>query len=469
MATTADVLVVGAGPTGLTAATELAARGVSVRVLERRFGESNLTRAFAVHARTLEFLDSRGMSDELVDRGTTVSALRVFGRLRVDLSGLPSRFPYVLVVPQYETERVLAKRADALGVEVAHGREVVGLRQNGDGVELDVRTPDGGDERWAASYVVGADGVRSAVRDLVGLPFPGRSVVRSVMLADVRLTEAPADVLTVGAVGDGFAFVAPFGDGWFRVIAWDRDRQLPDDAPVRLDEVREVARRALGTDFGMHEARFLSRFHSDERQAPRYRIGRVLLAGDAAHVHSPAGGQGMNVGMLDAANLGWKLAAEVRGEAVPGVLDTYHAERYPVGRAVVRFSGGLLRMALLSARPLRALRMGVARLALSIPAVEGRAARTVSGLATSYPAPPGSPPLTGRRAPDLPLSKGRLYEALRGGRFVLVRPPGVEELAGGPHVDQVTGDGPGLLVRPDGYVAWSGTDGITALRRWYRT
>lgn len=157
--------------------------------------------------------------------------------------------------------------------------------------------------------------------------------MQSVMVADVRLSEPPADVLVVDAVADGFAFIVPFGDGWHRVIAWDRRRQLPDHAPVELDELRAITRLALGTDYGMHDPRWLSRFHSDERQIDRYRVGRVFLAGDAAHVHSPAGrpagGQGMNIGLQDAANLGWKLAATVQGWAPDGLLDTYHSERQP--------------------------------------------------------------------------------------------------------------------------------------------
>jgi len=160
-----------------------------------------------------------------------------------------------------------------------------------------------------AGYVVGADGRHSTVRTAIAMPFPGRSVVRSVMLADVRLTQPPPGTLTLNAAGGAFALIAPFGDGWFRVIAWHRDNQPAEDVPVSLEEVADVARQALGTDYGLHDPRWMSRFHSEERQVPHYRDGRVLLAGDAAHVHSPAGGQGMNTSLQDAANLGWKLAA----------------------------------------------------------------------------------------------------------------------------------------------------------------
>ena len=202
-------------------------------------------------------------------------------------------------------------------------------------------------ETYRARYVVGADGVHSRVRDALGLDFPGQAIVQSLMLADVRLTDAPDEVLSINAADDCFAFVAPFGDGWYRVFAWDRRHPQPDSAPVDLDEVRAVTRRALGTDFGMHDPRWMSRFHCDERQVTRYRVGRVFLAGDAAHVHTPAGGQGMNTGIQDAANLSWKLAAAVQGGAPAALLDSYHGERHPVGRMVLRSSGALIRLVMI--------------------------------------------------------------------------------------------------------------------------
>ncbi|HEU5157874.1 MAG TPA: FAD-dependent monooxygenase [Streptosporangiaceae bacterium] len=465
---TTEVLIVGAGPTGLLLAGDLARAGVAVTVLERRAGQSNLTRAFAVHARTLEQLDQRGLADELVETGERVSSLRAFGRIRLDLSMLPSRFPFLLVTPQYETERVLEQRARELGVEIVHGTEFVGLRQDGDGVTADVRSADPtAADTWRAAYLVGADGVRSAVRHAIGLPFPGRSAIRSVMLADVRLAETPADVLTLNGVRDGFVFIAPFGDGWYRVIAWHRHHELPDDAAVDMDEVRRLTRIALGTDYGMHDARWTSRFHSDERQAPRYRVGRVFLAGDAAHVHSPAGGQGMNTGLQDAANLGWKLAAVLRGRAPDSLLDSYDAERHPVGRMVVRASGALLRLALFAPAPLRALRDVTAGAVVKIDPIARRFAGMVSGIDIGYPAPRGAHKPAGRRAPDIRLTgdgSARLYEALRAGRFVLATRAGAA--AGSPtalpdgwgaDVDVVASaaEPTTMLVRPDGYVAWA--------------
>jgi 2-polyprenyl-6-methoxyphenol hydroxylase-like FAD-dependent oxidoreductase len=452
-----DVLIVGAGPTGLLLAGDLAAAGVACTVLERRGEESNLTRAFAVHARTLEVLDARGLADELIATGQPLGELRLLDSARIDLSTLPSRFPYLLVTPQYETERLLAERARKAGAEIIHGAEVTGLRQDADGVDVEVRI-NGETVTRRAKYVVGTDGIGSAVRKALGLPFPGRSAVQSVMLADVRLTDAPTEVLTANASGDAFGFMAPFGDGWYRVIAWDKSRQQPDDAPVDLDEIRAVVRRALGTDYGMHDARWLSRFHSDERQVPQYRVGRVFLAGDAAHVHSPAGGQGMNTGLQDAANLGWKLAAAVQGWAPAGLLDTYQDERHPVGRSVLRMSGGLLRFAMLGPRVLPLAR-ALFGLVTSLPAARRRAAGLVSGVGLGYSRPRGAHPLVGRRAPDLPLADGRrLYEALREGKFVLIAPEGEHPDGWRDRVlatNPASGSRRVLLVRPDGYIGWA--------------
>lgn len=473
---TGNVLIVGAGPTGLLLAGDLAAAGIGCTVLERREEEtSNLTRAFAVHARTLEMLDARGVADDLVATGERVGELRVLRATSLDLSRLPGRFPYVLVTPQYETERVLRERAVSAGAEIVHGAEIVGLRQDAAGVDVDVRTAGGGTRTRRASYVVGADGVRSTVRRALGLPFPGHAAVRSVMLADVRLADAPADVLTVDATGDAFAFLAPFGDGWYRVIAWNRRHQAPDSEPVDLGELREVTRRALGTDHGMRDPRWTSRFHSDERQVPRYRVGRVFLAGDAAHVHSPAGGQGMNTGMQDAANLGWKLAAELWGWAPSWLLDSYHEERHPVGRLVLRGSGAMLRFALAEPRWLRGARTAGAWAATHVRPVARRLAGAVSGIDIGYPAPRGSHRLTGRRAPDVPLagSPGRLYGLLGDGLFVLVvaaNDPAVTYLAtkrwaGRVHCALAGGaTRTTALVRPDGYIAWA-TDETAPDRR----
>ena len=451
----AEVIVVGAGPTGLLLAGDLAEAGVGVTVLERRDGTvSNLSRAFGVHARTLEELDARGLADDLVPTGAALDRLRLFERVEVDLSGLASRFPYLLITPQYNVENLLRERALKAGVELVTGAEVTGIEQDADGVT--VRT---GGTVHRAAYVVGADGYHSAVRQAIGQPFPGKSILRSIMLADVKVAEQPGELLTVNGVGDAFAFIAPFGDGYHRVFAWDRRRSVPDDEPLTLAEVSDVTRRALGTDFGMHDARWLSRFHSDERQVPDYRAGRVFLAGDAAHVHSPAGGQGMNTGLQDAANLSWKLAAVLRG-APDELLDTYHAERHPVGKAVLRSSGAIIRAAMIKSSAGQAVRGMVARTVLSIPHLAAKITGQLTGIGYTYPAPSGAHELVGTRAEDVPLAGGgRLYEALRGQRFVLLGEADINGWQDRVDVAQpATPGGPLVLVRPDGYVGWAGTN-----------
>ncbi|MFE6165369.1 FAD-dependent monooxygenase [Streptomyces sp. NPDC056486] len=462
-ASTSDpaVIVVGSGPTGLLLAGDLAAAGVPVTLLEKRpHGISNLSRALVLHARTLEQLDARGLADELEAMGKTLGRLRLFAHLDVDLEKLPSRYNHLLVLPQYEVERVLERRAIAAGVDFRYDNEVTGLTQDADGVTLEVRGPGGESATLRAAYVVGADGMHSPVRKAIGLPFPGKSAIRSLVLADVKLAEKPASVLTVNAAGDAFAFIAPFADGYYRVIGWNRAHNVPDSEPLDLEEVKEITRLALGRDYGMHDARWMSRFHSDERQAPAYRVGRVFLAGDAAHVHTPAGGQGMNTGLQDAVNLSWKLAAAVNGRASDGLLDTYQSERHPIGKAVLRSSGGIVRLAMAKRPWSIAGRAVFASFVSAVRPVREKAIGKITGIGYAYPAPKGAHRMAGHRAPDIALKEGRLYEALREGEFVLIVPEGE---------DYKVGDGAGqavvthwasdrrttLLVRPDGYVAWA--------------
>ncbi|MCX3059164.1 FAD-dependent monooxygenase [Streptomyces beihaiensis] len=463
------VVVVGSGPTGLLLAGDLAAAGVPVTLVERRAHKiSNLSRAFVVHARTLEQLDARGLADAVERQGTRLDRLRLFHHLTVDLTGLPSRFNHLLVVPQYEVEKVLERRAVDAGVTFAYETEVTGLTQDAAGVTLATRTADGESGELRAAYVVGTDGMRSSVREALGLPFPGKSVIRSVVLADVKLAQEPENLLTVNAVGDAFAFIAPFGDGYYRVIGWIRSHDVPDDAPLGLDEIKEVARLALGHDYGMHDPRWMSRFHSDERQAPHYRVGRVLLAGDAAHVHTPAGGQGMNTGLQDAANLGWKLAAVAGGRAGQELLDTYEAERHPVGKEVLRSSGGIVRMAMANSPWTLAARATLTAVLNRVRPARDWVVGGITGIGVAYAAPKGAHRLVGKRVPDVSLQDGsRLYEALREGKFVLVLPQGVDaEREFGKDAVAVarwaSGRRTSLLVRPDGYAAWASEAGGAA-------
>ncbi|MFF0483959.1 FAD-dependent oxidoreductase [Streptomyces sp. NPDC004435] len=466
--TDTDVIVVGAGPTGLLLAGDLAAAGLDVTLVERRpAGRSNLTRAFGVHARTLELLDTRGLADALETTGTPLTRMRLFGNLSLDLRRLPSRFDHLLITPQYEVERLLEQRAIDSGVTFRHDTAVHALHQDEDGVTAELTGPEGTPLTLRARHLVGTDGHRSTVRTSLGLPFPGDSVIRSIVLADVRLTDEPAGSLTVNGSGGAFAFIAPFGDGWYRVMGWDRTRQVPDSEPVDLEEVRSLAQRALGTDHGMHDARWISRFHSDERQVPAYRVGRVFLAGDAAHVHSPAGGQGMNTGLQDAANLSWKLIAVHRGDAPDpeALLDSYQTERHPVGAMVLRSSGALIRLAMAHTPVTRALRALATTALNTLRPASAKALGMISGLGITYAPVPGGGRTSGRRAPDVTLREGRLHELLRTGEFVLIAPegttPALPPLAPttAARTVRATWTDPDrrttTLVRPDGYVLWS--------------
>ncbi|GAA1876960.1 FAD-dependent oxidoreductase [Lapillicoccus jejuensis] len=456
-----DVLVVGAGPTGLTAAGDLAALGRRVVVLDRRPEPGRASRAFATMPRTLEVLADRGLADDLVAEGSPTRSVRLLGRGRLEFDVLDTPFPFVLIAPQTVVDAALLRYAETQGARVERGVEVVGLTQDADGVTVTTRDADGTTGTRRASYVVAADGAHSTVRDLLGVPFPGPTVLSSVVLADVRLTDPPtADGgLTVGTTTQVFGFLAPYGDGWFRSMTWDRRDQRPESDPVDEDRVGEVLHEALGRDVGVAEVGWRSRFHSDERQVGAYRHGRVLLAGDAAHVHSPVGGQGMNTGIQDAVNLAWKLDAVLAGAPDP-VLDSYQDERHPVGAAVLRRSGGMLRALLLHPQPLPLLRDLLVALAVRVPGVPARIAGGVAGTSLRYDAPPrqgGRPaahPLVGTRAATVPLEGS---DPLPAPAFRLVRGRDDAPVDGvGLAQTRRTDDGPALLVRPDGYVAWAG-------------
>jgi 2-polyprenyl-6-methoxyphenol hydroxylase-like FAD-dependent oxidoreductase len=415
-----DVAVVGAGPTGLALAGELGLAGVRCRVLERRDDQPNITRAFAVHARTLELMDARGLADQIVARGNQVPSVSPTPGATLDLSTIASRFPMLLIVPQSGTERILEDRARELGVPVSYGAEVVGLEQDADGVRLEV-LGGSGRETVQASYVVGTDGAHSAIRRLVGVDFVGRQYQTHIMLADVTLANPPGETLFGTSNANGLVLFVPFGDGWFRAISWDRTReQAALDEPVTLTELRESFLRIAGDDYGMGEPRWQARFLSERRQARDYRVGRVFLAGDAAHVHSPVGGQGMNTGIQDAMNLGWKLAATVRGWAAPDLLDTYQAERHPVGSSVLALTDTLYKLVLSSSTMGAAVRRTAIRTAMHFGPARTMLAERLTGIGIHYDRPSGSHRFTGSRMPEVGADGKKVYDALRAGRFVLV-------------------------------------------------
>jgi 2-polyprenyl-6-methoxyphenol hydroxylase-like FAD-dependent oxidoreductase len=451
---TSDVVVVGAGPTGLMVSAELAQGGADVVLLEERIDMPNITRAFAVHARTLELLDARGMADELLTRGVPVYEVAPPGGATMNLRELPSRFAMLLVVPQSGTEHVLQTRVDDLGVSVVRGAEVVGVSQDDDGAT--VQCADGTSLR--AKYVVGCDGAHSTVRRTAGIGFEGKQYETHILLADVHVTRAPQDTLSGVTNERGAVLMIPFGDGWFRAIAWDRLReQAPLHEPVTVEEIRDSFLRIAGEDYGMTDMRWSSRFLSERKQAERYRSGRVFIAGDAAHVHSPLGGQGMNTGIGDAMNLGWKLAQAVGGSAPDWLLDSYQGERHPVGAAVLRLTDAFNQLVLGRSKAQRMVQTALIGTITRVPAGRRFMAGQLSQIDIGYPrAARSDHRMVGKRMPDVDCRGTRLYELLREGRFVMATTDDVvvdrADVVHAVHRD--TGLPAAVLVRPDGYVAW---------------
>jgi 2-polyprenyl-6-methoxyphenol hydroxylase-like FAD-dependent oxidoreductase len=469
-----EVIVVGGGPTGLMLACELGLMRVPVAVLERLSEPTGLSKALGMHPRSLETLDLRGLLDRFA--GTPVPWIN-FAGFTVELPELGGSQPHSLAVPQARVEAVLEARALELGVDVRRGHELVGLHQDQEGVTVDVRGPDG-EHRLRGRYLVACDGAHSAVRHGCGIEYAGTDPTLVAVLGDVRLSDTPGGALPRGLTRTGTGIVAafPLEPGVTRVAAIEWGRPPVDrDVPVTLDELRSAIRRVLGAEPAMSDPRWLSRTTDTARQAERYRDGRVFLAGDAAHVHFAFGGQGLNTGLQDAANLGWKLAAAVRGWAPPGLLDTYHRERHAVGERVLMNTRAQVAMSAPGAM-VTAVRALFGEL-LTREQVRRHLAEMITGVDIRYDmgADGAAHPLVGGWAPDLPLvasgGASRVGELMRGGRAVLLdlaERGGLRDVAAGwaDRLDVVAARCDGrpapadaLLIRPDGYVAWAAASG----------
>jgi 3-(3-hydroxy-phenyl)propionate hydroxylase len=478
------VLIAGGGPTGMMLAAELALADVDVAIVERRANQDlAASRARGLLSRTIEVLDQRGVADRFVSEGQEVQVWGEFAGVQMGISDFPTRHNYVLALSQNHIERILAGWVDELPVTILREREVTGFAQDGNGVSVEVS--DG--QSLQAEYLVGCDGGRSLVRKAAGIEFPGWDPSVSQLIAEVEMDEEPE--LGIRHDDKGIHAIGPL-DGGTRYGVVVREEQLGQTAEPTLRDLSQLLVSARGTDYGLRSAASISRFTDMSRQAASYRKGRVLLAGDAAHVHSPMGGQGLGTGVQDAVNLGWKLAQVVKQTSPEGLLDTYHAERHPVGARVLKTTMALNALARKDDR-IDALRDVLADV-LSADDARKRIAGRLSGLDIHYDPGEGHP-LLGRRMPDLDLitSSGplRVFSLLHDARPVLLNfgePAGLDIAPWADRVRTIDARYAGswelpvlgaitpptaALIRPDGHVGWvgDGTDsGLhDALTTWF--
>ncbi|QNJ90528.1 rifampin monooxygenase [Mycolicibacterium fluoranthenivorans] len=454
-----DVIIAGAGPTGLMLAAELRRHGVQVLMLDKATEPTSVVRALGLHVRSSEILDQRGMLEPFLEHGRTHPVGGFFAAMdKPAPSGLDTAHPYTLGIPQPLVERLLTAHALHLGAGLRRGAELVGLHQDADGVTVDLT----GGEQLRARFLVGCDGGRSTVRTLTGINFPGEPATAETLLGEMRLSADPESILaTVDRIrqtqkrfGAG-----PLGDGFYRVVV-PADGLTDDRAvPPTLDEFRQQLRVTAGTDFGANSPRWLSRFGDATRLAERYRSARVFLAGDAAHIHPPAGGQGLNLGLQDAFNLGWKLAAEINGWAPAGLLDSYHDERHPVAADVLNNSRAQMELMATAPGP-QAVRRLISEL-MDFDQVNRHLVEKITAIGIRYDVGDAR---WGRRLRDMPVGRSRLYALMHAGRGLLLDQTGRLSVAGwGDRVDHVSAGCPELdtaavLLRPDGHIVWSGVD-----------
>jgi 3-(3-hydroxy-phenyl)propionate hydroxylase len=487
------VVIAGGGPTGLMLAGELALAGVDVVIVERRPNQDLAgSRAGGLHSRTIEVLDQRGIADRFLAEGQ-VAQVAGFASVRLDISDFPTRHNYGLGLWQNHIERILAGWVRELGVPIHYGSEVTGFAQDDTGVDVELS-----DSRsLRAEYLVGCDGGRSLVRKAAGIDFPGWDPTTSSLIAQVEMTEEPelgirrtaTGVHALGKVKYEIRDGAVVYEKGGTVGVMLTESQVGTSEPT-LRDLSEGLIAVYGTDYGIHSPTWISRFTDTTRQAAAYRKGRVLLAGDAAHVHSPVGGQGLNTGVQDAVNLGWKLAQVVKRTSPESLLDTYHAERHPVAARVLRNTMAQVALMRVDDR-IEALRDSVSEL-LSMDEPRKRFAAMMSGLGIRYDLGEGHP-LLGRRMPDLDLVTAngpvRVFTLLHHARPVLLNlgePGGVAIAPWRDRVQVIDAECAGpwelpaigpvaaptaVLIRPDGYVAWVGDQtqvGLAdALTTWF--